>query len=203
MKEIIVLILMMFGFSSAYTQDLIKEIQKLTLVNDSLQKQVIRPLNDSILKLNSAHSIEIAKSIEQLKILEIEKSNLDKKIKALELNVSQLDKNKIKIERDTLQTKYDYLVLKVTELNDLISTKDKQIDQEKVLGQQKSIQEKEKGKSEILDQIIQTYNKPSDELIIITTLKSIERDMSIVGDKSVVQQKLLILQICKKLVFKL
>lgn len=184
----------MFGVSNAYTQDLIKEIQKLTLANDSLQKQVIKPLNDSILKLNSAHSNEIAKLNEQLKALENEKSELNKKIKTLESTVAELNKNKIKIERDNLQAKCDSLILKVKELENLISAKDKQIAQEKELGQQKSIQEKEKGKSEILNLIIQTYNKPLDELIINTNIKSVERDMSIVGDKTVVQQKLLSLQ---------
>lgn len=194
MKKIIVVILIMFGVSNAYTQDLIKEIQKLTLANDSLQKQVIKPLNDSILKLNSAHSNEIAKLNEQLKALENEKSELNKKIKTLESTVAELNKNKIKVERDNLQAKCDSLIIKVKELENLISAKDKQIAQEKELGQQKSIQEKEKGKSEILNLIIQTYNKPLDELIINTNIKSVERDMSIVGDKTVIQQKLLSLQ---------
>lgn len=194
MKRIIVVILIMFGVSNAYTQDLIKEIQKLTLANDSLQKQVIKPLNDSILKLNSAHSNEIAKLNEQLKALENEKSELNKKIKTLESTVAELNKNKIKVERDNLQAKCDSLIIKVKELENLISAKDKQIAQEKELGQQKSIQEKEKGKSEILNLIIQTYNKPLDELIINTNIKSVERDMSIVGDKTVIQQKLLNLQ---------
>ena len=194
MKKIIVVLLIMFGVSNAYTQDLIKEIQKLTLANDSLQKQVIKPLNDSILKLNSAHSNEIAKLNEQLKALESEKSELNKKIKTLESSVAELNKNKIKVERDNLQAKCDSLITKVKELENLISVKDKQIAQEKELGQQKSIQEKENGKSEILNLIIQTYNKPLDELIINTNIKSVERDMSIVGDKSIVQQKLLSLQ---------
>lgn len=194
MKKIIVIILIVFGVSNAYTQDLIKEIQKLTLANDSLQKQVIKPLNDSILKLNSAHSNEIAKLNEQLKALESEKSELNKKIKTLESSVAELNKNKIKVERDNLQAKCDSLIIRVKELENLISAKDKQIAQEKELGQQKSIQEKENGKSEILNLIIQTYNKPLDELIINTNIKSVERDMSIVGDKSIVQQKLLSLQ---------
>ena len=194
MKKIIVVILIMFGVSNAYTQDLIKEIQKLTLANDSLQKQVIKPLNDSILKLNSAHSYEIAILKEQLEALENEKSELNKKIKTLESTVAELNKNKIKVERDNLQAKCDSLITKVKELENLISVKDKQIAQEKELGQQKSIQEKENGKSEILNLIIQTYNKPLDELIINTNIKSVERDMSIVGDKSIVQQKLLSLQ---------
>jgi hypothetical protein len=128
------------------------------------------------------------------KALENEKSELNKKIKTLESTVAELNKNKIKVERDNLQAKCDSLIIKVKELENLISAKDKQIAQEKELGQQKSIQEKEKGKSEILNLIIQTYNKPLDELIINTNIKSVERDMSIVGDKTVVQQKLLSLQ---------
>lgn len=194
MKKAIAVILIIFGVSNAYTQDLIKEIQKLTLENDSLQKQVIKPLNDSIIKLNSSHSIEITKLNEQLIALENEKSELNKKIKTLESTIAELNKNKIKVERDNLQAKCDSLVIKVKELENLISVKDKQIAQEKELGRQNSIQEKEKGKSETLNQIIQTYNKPLDELILKTTINSVERDMSIVGDKTVVQQKILSLQ---------
>ena len=189
-----VVILIIFAVCNAYTQDLIMEIQKLTLANDSLQKQVIKPLNDSILKLNSAHSIEIAKLNEQLRVIEIEKSELNKTIKTLESTVGELNKNKIKVERDNLKRKCDSLIIKVKELENLINAKDKQIAQELELGQQKSIEEKEKGKGEILNLIIQTYNKPLDELIINTNIKSVDRDMSIVGDKTVVYQKLVSLQ---------
>ena len=190
MKKVMVVILIIFAVCNAYTQDLIMEIQKLTLANDSLQKQVIKPLNDSILKLNSAHSIEIAKLNEQLRVIEIEKSELNKTIKTLESTVGELNKNKIKVERDNLKRKCDSLIIKVKELENLINAKDKQIAQELELGQQKSIEEKEKGKGEILNLIIQTYNKPLDELIINTNIKSVDRDMSIVGDKTVVYQKL-------------
>ena len=194
MKKVMVVILIIFAVCNAYTQDLIMEIQKLTLANYSLQKQVIKPLNDSILKLNSAHSIEIAKLNEQLRVIEIEKSELNKTIKTLESTVGELNKNKIKVERDNLKRKCDSLIIKVKELENLINAKDKQIAQELELGQQKSIEEKEKGKGEILNLIIQTYNKPLDELIINTNIKSVDRDMSIVGDKTVVYQKLVSLQ---------
>ena len=194
MKKVMVVILIIFAVCNAYTQDLIMEIQKLTLANDSLQKQVIKPLNDSILKLNSAHSIEIAKLNEQLRVIEIEKSELNKTIKTLESTVGEINKNKIKVERDNLKRKCDSLIIKVKELENLINAKDKQIAQELELGQQKSIEEKEKGKGEILNLIIQTYNKPLDELIINTNIKSVDRDMSIVGDKTVVYQKLVSLQ---------
>lgn len=194
MKKVIVFILVIFCCSSAYTQDLIKEIQKLTLANDSLQKQVIRPLNDSIIKLNSAHNNVITKLNEQIKALEIEKSDLNKKLKTLESSVTELNKNTIKVERDNLQAKCDSLTLKVIELNKLVSIKDLQILQDKELSMKKYTQEKEKGKQEVLNQIIKTYSKPFDELIKNSTLKSVERDMSIVGDKTEVQQKFLNLQ---------
>lgn len=185
----------MFGFSNAYSQDLIKEIQKLTLANDSLQKQVIKPLNDSILRLNSTHRTEIAKLNDQITDFKTDTSKLSEHINFLESRVSDLNKNKIKIEKDTLQAKYDSLAIKVKELENLISTKDKQIAQEKEFDQKKSIQEKEKGKQEVLNQIIQTYNKTFDELIKNSILKTVERDMSIVGDKTEIKQKLLSLQI--------
>jgi len=57
------------------------------------------------------------------------------------------------------------------------------------------MQDKEKGKQEALNPIIQAYNKPFDELIISSTKQTVERDMSIVGDKTEVQPKLLSLQI--------
>lgn len=186
--------MIIFSFSDLYSQDCIDRLLIMKSENDSLYKQVIKPLNDSIIKLNTANSIEIAKLNEQIKLLENEKIELFKKNNTLESSVSELNKNKIKVERDNLKAKCDSLIIKVKELENLISAKDKQIAQEKELGQQKSIQEKEKGKSEILNQIIQTYNKPLDELIINNTIKSVVRDMSIVGDKTVVQQKLLSLQ---------
>lgn len=194
MKKIIVVILIMFGVSNAYTQDLIKEIQKLTLANDSLQKQVIKPLNDSILKLNSTQKITIDSLNRQLRVSNSNNYKLDKKFKTLESTVAELNKNKIKVERDNLQAKCDSLKIKVTELENLISAKNNQIAQEKENGRRQLIQAKEKGKQEAHKLIEDAYKKPLDELIINTTLKSVERDMSIVGDKTVVQQKLLNLQ---------
>ena len=194
MKKVIVVILVIFSVSYAYSQELIKEIQKLTLANDSLQKQVIKPLNDSILKLNSAHSIEIAKLNEQVRVLKNEKSNLNKKIKTLESSIVELDKNKLKGERDSLQAKIDILTINEIDLNKQIVEMDKQRIKAIELVENKSIQEKEKGKQEALNQIIQTYNKPLDELIKNSTLKTVARDMSIVGDKTEGQQKFFSLQ---------
>ncbi|MDI9312964.1 MAG: hypothetical protein QM535_22325, partial [Limnohabitans sp.] len=95
MKKGIVIILLILGVSKVYTQDLINEIQKMTLAIDSLHKQVIKPLNDSIFKLNA-------------KVKEF-----NKKIKTLESTEADLNKNKVKIERDSLQAQLDSLTLEI------------------------------------------------------------------------------------------
>ena len=190
MKKLIFLTLIIFCFSEAYTQDLIKEIQKLTLVNDSLQKQVIKPLNDSILRLNSSLGIEITKLNKQIK----KENELIKKINILESNIAELNKNTSKIAIDNLSAKNDTLNEKIAELNNIIIVKNSEIIKEKENGVKKAIQEKEKGKQEVLSQIIQNYSIPFDELIKISTLKTVDRDMSLVGNNKEVQKILLNLQ---------
>ena len=76
MKKTLTIILILCGFSAAYAQDLIKEIQKLTLENDSLQKQVIIPLSDSIVRLNSDNVLQMSKLQQQIKILDNHKRDL-------------------------------------------------------------------------------------------------------------------------------
>ena len=164
MKKVLVLIIYMFGISNAYTQEvsdartqvipcdactqvLIKAVEKSALTIDSLQKQVIKPLNDSIVKLRSAHSIEVTRLNEQLNASEIERNELIIKNKSLESTIAELNVNQIKVERDSLQAKYNSQLVRLKELENLISTKDKQIEQEKELCLLKSVQEKGKAKS--------------------------------------------------------
>jgi hypothetical protein len=183
MKKVILLVLVVFSFSSAYPQDLlIKEIKELTLENDSLLK-VIKPLKDSITKLNS----DLATANSKVRALESEKSNLNLKLKTLESST-------IKVERDNLKAKFDSLTLTLKELKTVVSNKEKQVILEKERGEKKSIEEKERGKQEVINKIIQTYSKPFDELIKNSTLKTVEREIVIIGDKTEVQQRLLDLQ---------
>ena len=58
MKKVIVLLMIIFSFSDLYSQDCIDRLLIMKSENDSLYKQVIKPLNDSIIKLNTANSIE-------------------------------------------------------------------------------------------------------------------------------------------------
>lgn len=178
MKKGIVLILILFAFSIAYTQEgLIKTVQKITLENDSLQRVV------------STHKNEITQLKGKIEELESKNNNLANKNKDLESRLEKLDKQKIKADRDKLKTNLDSLSQLVGELRDSIEKKDKAIETEKKRGEDKSIQEKEKGKQEVLDKIIETYSKPLDSLIKNSTLEIIERDIVIVGNNPVVQKK--------------
>jgi chromosome segregation ATPase len=186
MKKITILTLFVCYFSAAFSQDLVEKLQKLTLENDSLQKQVIKPLRDSILSLNTAYTAEVSK----IKALEKEKVNFNKKIKDLEKDIADLNKNKLKIERDTLQKQVERLNANVAELNQRISDKDKQIDEQQKNGEQKAKQEKEKGKNETLKNIVNSYNKKFDDLIKSSTKLSVQRDILLVGAKEEVKQVL-------------
>ncbi len=190
MKKIIILSIILCGFYTAYSQDLIREIQKLTLANDSLQKQVIKPLHDSILNLNSSKEIEVSKLQKKIKDLEKEKDNLNKKIKDFDKDIASLNKNKIKIEKDSLQKRVELLTENAAKLNLEIQGKNleiqkinKQIDEEKQIGEQKAKSEKEIGKNEALTDIVNSYkNKEFDDLIKISTKLSVQRDMQFIGN---------------------
>jgi len=73
--------------------------------------------------------------------------------------------------------------------NDIISDKDKQIATVKKTGEQKALEEKEKGKAEVLANILNSYkNRPFDELIKSSTKESVRRDMQLIGDEKEVQE---------------
>jgi len=189
MRKIIGLSLILCSFCSASSQDLIQEIQKLTLENDSLQKQVIRPLQDSILNLHIAHTAEISKMQGLLNTLEKDKAGLDKKIQNLEKGIADLNKNKVQIERDSLQKQVERLTATIVELNQEMQEKEKLIGEERRIGEQKAITEKETGKNEMLALIVHDYtNKTFDDLIKTSTKLSVQRDRQLAGDNAEAEQ---------------
>lgn len=131
MKKIIVISLILCGFCSAYSQDsnlkdCIKEIQKMTLANDSLQKQVIKSLQDNISSLNMALESGNSKLQEQIKTLEKEKASLNGEIKKLEKEIAD-QKQKAK-EKDELTKRIDGTVKLIANgsFDDLIVASTKQ-----------------------------------------------------------------------------
>jgi hypothetical protein len=182
MKNTFVLLLIIFSFSKSYSQDLIEKIQKLTLEKDSLQK-VIKPLEDTIKHLRDVHFSHNKKLDSLLKV------NSD-----LESKIAKLEKNKLRIAFDESQNKVDSLSNIVEKNNKEINKKDSLLEaktKNEVLNLKK---EKENGKLEVLNQIYQSYNKPFDDLLKSSTLKSVERDLPIIGSNQELNQKLLNLQ---------
>ena len=194
MKKVLVLYLILFHFSAVFSQDFTKEYDKKILKIDSLQNKVIKPLNDSIIKLNSTYKSEISKFEVQIKNLENDTLDLIIKVKNLESQIAKLNVDKVKVERDSLKIMVDSLSVKVTEFKKLVSQKEVQIEKEKQIGRRNSREEKDKGKKEVLYQIIQFYNKPFDKLILSSTISSVDHDFSIVGNNLEVREKLIHLQ---------
>jgi len=183
MKKNIILFSFLCGFSAAYSQDLVKEIQKLTLTNDSLQKQVIKPKQDSILNLQG-----------QIKKMEKDNGDLNNKIKNLESSVDKLSKDKLKIERDSLQKHNKNLIEEKAKLEKKNSEQEKDIATIKSENLKKEQQKYTEGQQNVRNQIAQTYNKPFDELIKLLTKQIVERDLLLVGDNETAKKKIQSLQ---------
>ncbi|MDI9312327.1 MAG: hypothetical protein QM535_19110, partial [Limnohabitans sp.] len=99
------------------------------------------------------------------------------------------------IERDSLQAQLDSLTLEIIKLTKIIITKDSQKSKYQEICELKSIQENKNGKQEVFSSIIITYkNKTLDELIENSTLSSVQRDASIIGNNTEIQQILLSMQ---------
>ncbi len=174
MKKIILFTTFICCFSKAFTQ----------------QDKIISETINSLISVDSIIEINIA-SLKALDKGKISKSP------AMNQGSATEDKNKylqdtiindLKIDAVKLQKKIDSLQTltktNIDALQALIKTKEE------------AIKEKEKSKQEVLDKVMQTYlNQPFDTLTKITTLETVERDKSILGDGTKAQQVLADLQI--------
>lgn len=178
----------MVGFYSAHSQDFIAEFKKMTLINDSLQNQVIKPLQDSLLKVKNSNPSDVVKLQGQVNILEKDKENLNKKIKDLEKDIAILNKTTVKTERDSLLKLVERLRTNIAELNQKMQDKDVQINTEKQNCEQRAKNERENGKKDILEKLVSCYtNKKFDDLIKTTTKLSVQRDMQFVKNNDTVK----------------
>lgn len=161
-KKILLIICVLSSISVVHSQDLIKEIQRLTLENDSLQKLV---------------------KAERSNMLTFQKNNkaLNDTVKTLRSDLSKLEK--FKIEKNSIDNLLKQKSDSITLLRANIAKANRQLTEERQRGEQKSKNEYEKGKREVLDVIVDTYkNKVFDELINSSTKLSVERDLHIVGN---------------------
>ncbi|MCL2312736.1 MAG: hypothetical protein FWC41_09685 [Firmicutes bacterium] len=183
MKKIIVLLLLVCGLPTVYSQDLIKEIQKLTLANDSLQKQVIKPLQDSIVRITNKHKVELDILTKQIRALENDTANLHKRVKKLDTEDKKFLRKQLE-ERDS----------EIKRLKADSTQKAQQIIDFQEATKEKEQQKYTEGQQNIYNQIAQTYNRPFDELIISSTKQSVERDLKLVGNNETARKKLQDLQ---------
>ena len=190
MRKTIVLLFILGGFYSAHSQDLIKEIKALNskIVSDSLQKNVIEPLLDSIAFLNNTYVTELSKMQIQTKALEKDTTDLNKKIKDFEKIIGELNKNTVKKERDSLQKQVAALDATIAALNLKIIQSEGQIVEEKRMAEVRAKKEKENGRRELLDPLTNSYIKSSfDSLINSITQETIKRDIQLIGNNDTVK----------------
>lgn len=167
-KKVVIISLFLFNIISAYSQESapwIQEIQKLTLVNDSLQKQVIKPLRDSLIYMNESHFAEITNLKDLIKTLEDEKKDLRTKIERYDENVANLSRNNA--EKDSLQKQIESLtatsesyVLRIKETEAKIAD--------------------EKRKNRLLTDAANNYiRRQFNDLILTSTRLSVQRDIEL------------------------
>lgn len=169
MKRIVIVTFIMCAFSPAFTQnDLIDRVTKQAVEIDSLKK---------IVKAEVDNKQQLAR----------DNYNLQDTIKRLKSELANLEEfRKKKKSIDTLlRQKTDSIVL----LKAYISEKDKQIVAEKDICVQKSSEEYEKGKNEILSSILNNYkNKSFEELLKSSSKQSAQRDLKLVENTPEVKQ---------------
>lgn len=164
MKKIIVMLLVLCCLSPVYSQntDLIIKIQELTLVNDSLRKQVIKPLQDSIFKLNADHSIEITSLRGQIGLLKEEKEALNVKLGDFNNSIADLSRNEA--ERDSLQKQIEDLTAASLNFTKLIQD-----------AEEREVEEKRRNRF-LTDEANNYTRKRFDDLIKESTKLSVQRD---------------------------
>ncbi|TDD99389.1 hypothetical protein [Flavobacterium cellulosilyticum] len=169
MKIKITIVFVLFNLFSVFSQqDLIKELGKQAVIIDSLkkvtktEKENCRIQNETLKHKNDS-------------------------IKILKLTLSKLEKFKTEKGKvdNLLKQKNDSIILLKNQKTEL----SQKISQERMICEQKKLDEKEKAKSEILTKIINTYRgKNFDDLIILSNKFSVERDFQLIGENNALTQ---------------
>ena len=178
MKQIIVLSLIICICHPAYSQDCLDRIEKQAVIIDSLKK-LVKTEKDKSQQLFLIYQRDTTIFLDSIKRMNSDLIKLAN-FKAEKANIDNL-----------LKQKTDSIAF----MNKQIFTKNQQISDEKLTCEQKSREEREKGKNEVLSSVINSYkNKRFDDLIMSSTKLSVQRDIQLVGNNSEIKPILLDLE---------
>ena len=191
MNKLIIIIILISCVIQAQSQTdslLLKSYEEKILENSKLKNDLLKE-KQTILEMSNAYKKDTLDLQKQIKALQ--KDFEDEKRKVADLN-----KNKVKEERDILLHKVDSLNNLIAVLNNTISGKNKEIANIKATGEQRAIEEKQRGKTEALASVIETYkNQPFDDLILSSNNWILARDKQLVENNPDVMKILNDLQI--------
>ncbi len=175
MKKLIVLLVYCLSVNLSYAQSdslLFLKYEQKVIENNNLKNE-LQVVNQRIAELSSFYKKDTLNLQKQI-------SDLRNEVSVEKNKVSDLNENKIKKERDHLNSKVDSLNILLSKKEQIIVEKENQITNEKLNVQTTATNAKKVGKEEVLSEISNFYkNKLFDDLIISSTKESIARDMQL------------------------
>ena len=184
MKKLIILSMFFYGLTTTYSQSdtlLLNKYEQKIIENSKLIYD-LQIEKQKLIELSDSYNKDTLTMLKQIKDMVVENTSFKQKI-------SDLNKNKLKEDRDALQSKVDSLKLVISRNNQIISEKEKQIISEKEI----AIKSVEKAKNEanelLLGNIIKYYkNTQFDDLIKSNNKESLSRDRQYVSNNVEVNQ---------------
>lgn len=171
----IIITLLLLSIQCMYSQDKVSldTYLKLSKEKDSLQSYIVRPLQDSLVRIES-----------KLVGVRAENQMLIKKNKSLEKQVESLSSKKLKFENDRLTNELNKLVESNTTLKSKLGEKTAELVSSKKDCDKKIVAERINANTEILSIIAAPYKASFDEIVGISTVASIRRDKEILESKN-------------------
>lgn len=187
MKKAIIPFIMFCGLGNAYAQDCLadrllkqkSEIDSLKIENKKVEMRI-----DSLQKVFSANELFSKQQIENYQ------ASAKKKLEDIEELKKELSKlEKFKSEKKALETSMNAKSDSIVLLKKQITQNDNEIKNVIEKGRKDAGAEKENGKNEIINKLLNTYkNKSFDELIKSSSITSILRDKQLIGNNTDVKQ---------------
>jgi DNA repair exonuclease SbcCD ATPase subunit len=179
MKKYLIIALLVFLSFSGNTQSISKELKMYEAENDSLRSLLI--------KIRESNVNSIRAFMTKINSLENTVNRLKSDTAGMIRQLNRCDHNRIKNIEDQLMQNSET----INELKEAIKEKDNEIREIKKECEIKQQSKYTEGQQFVYERIIQHYSETSfDYLISISTLKSVERDLQLVGTNEYAREKL-------------